>query len=143
MRPVHLMAFLITFSMAGTVSAQSIPKDIDVVAMQGRGTDAGRAAWERLSKAGTDAIVPLLDGMNTKDTAAANWLRTAFDAVIERELKNGGRSIDLNALLTFVKAPKNHGRARRLALEVVEKFQPGTSEKLNAGWLDDPEFRFD
>src|SRR5262249_25450930 len=33
--------------------------------------------------------------------------------------------------------------ARRLALETVERLRPGTTRRLLAGWLDDPEFRYD
>jgi hypothetical protein len=81
--------------------------------------------------------------MNTNDTAAANWLRTAFDALVEPELKAAGKGIDVQALLAFIQDAKKQGRARRLALEVVEKLQPGISAKLYAGWLDDPEFRYE
>src|SRR5207253_3303471 len=59
----------------------------------------------------------------------ANWLRTAFEPIVDRELKGGGTRIDADALLGFVRDATNHGRARRLALEVVEKLRPGTSEK--------------
>ena len=134
---------LVMSAVQASAGAQDVQKDIDLIAKQGRGTAVGRAAWDRLSQAGPAAILPLLNAMNTADTAAANWLRTAFDVIIERELNAGGKRLDAKALLRFVQDAKNHGRARRLALEVVEKTQPGTSEKLYAGWLEDPEFRFD
>ena len=134
---------LIVLAHAAGTSAQDVQNDIDLVVKQGRGTDAGRAAWERLSQSGPGAILRLLEGMNTPDTVAANWLRTAFDTIIERELKAGGKAIDRKSLLLFVHDAKKQGRARRLALEVVERLQPGTSEKLHAAWLDDPEFRYD
>jgi hypothetical protein len=124
-------------------SDNAIGKDIAALEKQGRGSAEGRAAWDRLSQAGPDALVPLLNAMCTGDTVLANWLRTAFDPIVERELKSGGKRIDADALLAFVRDARKQGRARRLALEVVEKLRPGISEKLYPGWLDDPEFRYE
>jgi hypothetical protein len=81
--------------------------------------------------------------MNTSDTVAANWLRTGFDRIVEAEMKNGGKALPVDALLAFAKDPSHTGRTRRLALEVVERRQPGTSARLFAGWLEDPEFRYE
>src|SRR5262249_42044173 len=54
-----------------------------------------------------------------------------------------GKGIDAGALLAFAKDPRKNGRARRLALEVVERLRPGTGARLYPGWLDDPEFRYE
>jgi hypothetical protein len=118
-------------------------KDIDLLVRQGRGTADGRAAWERLSDAGPDALLPLLEKMNTGDTVAANWLVTAFDRIAERALKDGGKGIDVAGLNGYVHDRAKQGRARRLALEVAETLRPGTRDKLYAGALDDPEFRYE
>ncbi|MGE3804963.1 MAG: hypothetical protein AB7K24_09855 [Gemmataceae bacterium] len=103
-----------------------------------------RAAWNKLVAAGPAALPVLLDGMDTADTVVANWFRTAFDRVVDTDLKqHKGKNLDLDTLLTFAKEPKHQGRVRRLALELVERFKPGTTAGLLPGWLDDPEFRFD
>src|SRR5262249_56695342 len=102
---------------------------------------AGRAAWERLAASSPDILPEMLAAMDTPDIVTANWLRTAFDRIVERELKTGGKKLDADKLLAFVKDAKRQGRARRLALEVVEKLRPGTSERLYQDWLDDPGFR--
>jgi hypothetical protein len=81
--------------------------------------------------------------MDTPDTVEANWLRTAFDRIVDQALKDGGKGIDIDTLLAFAKDPKRQGRARRLALELVERVQPGTSDRLIPAWLDDPEFRYE
>ncbi|MBM3992600.1 MAG: hypothetical protein FJ303_00360 [Planctomycetes bacterium] len=121
----------------------SVDADIAMVVKQGQGTEAGRAAWARLSQ-GEPAILPaLLEGMNTTDTVAANWLRLAFDQIAERELKAGGKRINPHKLQAFVKDAAKNGRARRLALDLLDRVQPGTSAKLVPDWLDDPEFRYD
>ena len=134
------LIFCLTVHAAGGTSLQ---QDIDLVVKQGRGTPEGRAAWDRLSEAKADALPALLEGMNTKDTVAANWLRLAVDRITERERKTGSKNIDLNKILAFVKDVSKEGRARRYALEIVEGLRPGTREKLVRTWEDDPEFRYD
>lgn len=124
-------------------AGSTLQKDIDIVIKQGRGTLEGRAAWDRLAGANVDALPVLLEGMNTRDTVAANWLRTAFDQVAERELKTGGKKIDVGKILVFVKNPGKVGRTRRFGLDLLERLKPGTSSQLFQDWLDDPEFRYD
>ncbi len=126
-----------------TRAGDALQKDIDAVIKQGQGSSAGRAAWDRLSSAKADALPAILEGMNTRDTVAANWLRTAFDQIADREIKAGGKNIDRAKILAFVKNPTKEGRARRFALDVVEGLQPGTRDALVPAWLDDPEFRFE
>jgi hypothetical protein len=81
--------------------------------------------------------------MDTPDTVAANWLRTAFDRIADEAIAREGKGIDADALLRFLRDPKRQGRVRRLALEVVEQLRPGTRASLLPGWLEDPEFRQD
>src|SRR5262245_41848596 len=75
--------------------------DIKAVASQGRGTAEGRAAWDKLVAAGPTILPQLLQAMNGADTVASNWLRTAFDAIVDREMQKGGKGINAGALLTF------------------------------------------
>jgi len=122
----------------------SLAKCIQVLARQGKGTPDGRAAWDKVVAKGPAALPLLLEAMQTKDTVAANWLRTAFDRIVALELQaNKGRKIDVDSMLQFAKDPKRLGRARRLALELVDRLKPGTSARLYPGWLDDPEFRYE
>jgi hypothetical protein len=137
------LVVLALFELAGGVGQGTWQRDIDLVARHGRTTAEGRAAWERLSQAGPDALLPLLEGMNTPHNVQANWLRTAFDRIVERELQSGGKRIDADALLGFARSPAKQGRARRLAVDLVDTLRPGTRDQLIAGWLDDPEFRFE
>jgi hypothetical protein len=128
---------------AATLAAQPADpfgKDVQLVVKQGRGTPEGRQAWERLAKADPEKLPVLLEAMDTSDVVALNWLRTAFDQILDR---SGGKGIDVDALLRFVQSTSHQGRSRRLALDLVERLRPGTSAKLYAGWLDDAEFRYE
>lgn len=119
-----------------------LQKDIQLLVKQGKGTPAGRAAWDRVVAGGPEVLPALLQAMDSPDTVAANWLRTAFDHIVDRERK-AGKKLDAEPLLAFAKDPKRQGRARRLALELVEQLRPGTQAKLFPDWLEDPEFRYE
>jgi hypothetical protein len=118
-------------------------KDLRATRAQGAGSPAARAAWDRLVRQGPAVLPRILEAMDTPDVVVANWLRTAFDRIAEPELARGGKQIDAAALLAFVRDAKHEGRARRLALDVVERLRPGTRARLVPGWLEDPEFRYD
>lgn len=132
------------FLIAGSLYTQDrFAADIEAVVKQGPGSSAGRAAWKRLAHADAQALVPILHGIEGRDTSADNWLRTAFDRILVRDLETNSKAIPVDALLAFAQAPKHSGRARRLALETVERFRPGVSATLYPGWLEDPEFRYE
>ncbi len=118
-------------------------RDIELVASQGLGTDQGRAAWKRLAQGRAELLPTLLQVMNSDDIVRCNWIRTAFERILEREKKARPEAIDVDALFIFAIDKENQGRARRFALSVVEQFRPGTTKKLLPNWVDDPEFRFD
>jgi hypothetical protein len=122
---------------------EALLRDIRGVAAQGAGSATARAAWEKLVGRGPAVLPRILEAMDTPDTVSANWLRSAFDHIVEVELKNGGQKIDVVALRGFVEDPRRQGRARRLALDVVERLKPGTRAALAPGWLEDPEFRYE
>jgi hypothetical protein len=125
-------------------SPANLLKDLTAAARQGTpAAPAARAAWDKLVACGPPALPSILSAMDTTDTVVANWLRTAFDRIIEEDRKAGAKGVDADKLLVFAKDAKRQGRARRLALEVVDRLRPGTSDRLIPGWLDDPEFRYD
>ena len=140
---IFLSALIVAVGTSAFAGGINIEKDIDSVVKQGRGSAEGRAAWDRLSQANADVLPALLEGMNTKDTVASNWLRTAFDRIVDRDLMAGGKSVDSAKILAYVKDSTKQGRARRFALDLLDRLTPGTSARLYPDWLDDPEFRFD
>jgi hypothetical protein len=139
-----LLVFLAAITASPAAGGKDAPaRDVETVVKQGRGTAAGRAAWERLAGGGPELLPRLLAAMDGADTVAANWLRTACDRILDRAWQNGGKQLDADALLAFARDSKHAGRARRLALDVVERLRPGTAKGLFRGWLEDPEFRHD
>jgi len=125
-------------------SPESLLKELTAASKKGTAASpAARAAWDKLVACGPTALPSILEAMDTTDTVVANWLRTAFERIIEADRKAGARGIDADKLLAFAQDPKRQGRARRLALEVVENLRPGTTKQLIDGWLSDPEFGYD
>jgi hypothetical protein len=120
-----------------------ILKSLKSAVEPGGNVRAARTAWDQLTARGPDALPQILQALDTPNTVLANWLRTSFDSIVEAELKKGGKKLDADALLAFVRNPKHQGRTRRLVLEVVDRIRPGSSGRLIPGFLNDPEFRPD
>jgi hypothetical protein len=138
-----LLAAIAALPAAADEDVVRLLKQIRAVGPEGSGSQEARVAWNRLIACGPAALTPLLEAMDTPDTVVANWLRTAFDRIADKAAGEGAMGIDTDALLRYIRDPKRQGRARRLALDVVERVRPGTRDGLLPGWTDDPEFRHD
>jgi hypothetical protein len=130
----------------GSAGANDVPTLIARVRLVGgeaaRAAEA-RAARDALARLGPDCIAALLDGMDTPDTVAANWLRSAFDEVVRRAMKADPASLPVGELRRFVLDANRQGRVRRLALDVLTALDPAAPATLIPPLLDDPEFRRD
>ncbi len=138
-----LLAAVAALPAAADDEVARLLKQVRAVGPEGAGSPEARAAWERLVARGPAVLPALLEAMDTPDTVAANWLRTAFDRIADEAAGKGGQGIDADALLRFARDAKRQGRARRLALDLVERLRPGTRAGLLRGRPDDPEFRHD
>jgi hypothetical protein len=110
---------------------------------QGRGSAEARAAWDKLVAHGPEVLPAVLAAMDVPEPAARNWLRSAFDHIADRELAAGGKAVPRDRLRAFAADVAGAGPARRTALDLLERLQPGTAAAFVAGRLDDPEFRFE
>src|SRR5262249_54580287 len=57
---------------------------IKAVRGKGEGNAEARRAWQELVRLGPDALLPTLAAMDSADTIASNWLRSATDAIAEK-----------------------------------------------------------
>jgi hypothetical protein len=101
-----------------------------------RNADAG-TAWRQIVDAGPEALLPILSALDTADATAANWLRTAVDAIAERELA-AGRPLPAAQLERFVRETAHAGGARRLAYEWLSRVDAQAPGRLLPGMLQDP-----
>jgi hypothetical protein len=116
---------------------------IEKVGPQAAGSAEARQARDRLLGHGTEILPQLLAAMDTKNVVAANWGRTVFEAIVDRELAKSEPQFPLDALRDYAADPKRQGRVRRRALALVDRLDPEFRGKLIPTLLDDPEFRAD
>jgi hypothetical protein len=103
---------------------------------------AAQKAVDELVAGGTKSLLAILSAIPADDVVKANWLRTAFNRIVEDAIRSKS-PMPTEELLAFVSDKTKSGRSRRLALETVEKVIPGTSENLIDAGLNDPEFGAD
>ncbi len=128
-------------ALPGSVSADLNTKAlIDLILTVGREGEGNRkasAAWRELTQLGPDALFQILPAFDQADPVAANWLRSAVDAIAERELTNG-RPLSVAKLEAFARETKHNGSGRRLAYEWLVKMDPAAPARLLPKMLDDP-----
>lgn len=79
--------------------------------------------------------------MDTTNPVAANWYRTIFEEVVARERSAGETDWPLQFLKQYVSHPERQGKARRLALNLIDDLEPGFRKQWLATRLTDHEFR--
>lgn len=104
---------------------------------EGQGNPAAAQAWQKLSQADAGAILPILSAMDGAGPLAGNWLRSAVEVIVERELA-AGRPLPMGELKAFLLDTRQSPRARRLAFDLLAKVDPETAGKLVPGMLNDP-----
>lgn len=112
-------------------------KAIRVVKKEGDGNGDAAKAWAAVVSAGADALIPTLTAFDDCTATAANWLRTAADAIAENEL-TAKRKLNETALTAFVTDAKRHPEAREIAFAWLGKQNPTAANDLLPKFLDDP-----
>jgi hypothetical protein len=110
---------------------------IKAVRKEGAGNRDAARAWKDLVALGPDALPATLAALDDADPVAANWLRTAVDAIAERE-RETGRPLPAARLEAFVRDQQHAGPARRLAYEWLVTADPTAPSRLLPGMLHDP-----
>jgi hypothetical protein len=108
------------------------------------GAAPARTAQSQLVSGGAANLVPVLQGFQGSSPLASNYLRNAFEAIAQNELK-AGRTLPDAELLAFIRKTDESPTARRLAYEWLLKQQPELESTLIPQMLTDPspEFRRD
>ncbi len=112
-------------------------KTLHAVGPQGAGHVEAARAWQQLAQADAAQLPAILAGLDGAGPLAANWIRTAVDAIAERQLQQG-RPLPAADLEKFVRDRRHAPRARRLAYEWLLRADPAAKDRLIPGMLDDP-----
>lgn len=110
---------------------------IRAVKKEGDGNAAAAKGWNVAVAAGADALIPTLTAFDGVTPTAANWLRTAADAIAENELA-AKRKLDEAALTKFLTDTARHPDAREIAFAWLGKQNPTAANELLPKFLNDP-----
>lgn len=122
-------------ALAGDV--QAALDALRAVGPKGAGHAAAAQAWQRLATLDAAQLPAMLAALDGANPLAANWIRTAVDAVAERALA-AGKVLPEAELEQFILDRRHAPRGRRLAYELLCRTAPDAQERLLAGMLDDP-----
>lgn len=131
-----LLAFASGSPAADPPAVADALKAITAVAKEGAGNPAAAVAWKAVVAAGGDALVPTLTAFDAATPTAANWLRSAVDAIAENEAK-AGRKLP-PGVWAFITDTKRNPAARRIAFELARAEDKPAAEKLLPGLINDP-----
>lgn len=141
MRLLRWIGLLLVYaSVHGTVVGQEtsgLLAKIKAVGAEGAGNVEAGKAWAVLVKQGPDVLIDLLTALDDASPRAANWLRSAVDAVAERTV-SAGKPLPAGKLEAFVRDTKHSGSGRRLAYEWLVRVDASAPERLLPGMLNDP-----
>ena len=109
---------------------------IKSVKKEGKGNDDAGPAWKTVVSKGGAALIPTLEAFDETNRIAANWLRTAVDAIAESEI-SAGRKLPADKLEAFALNPKLAPSARRKAYELLVAQDTDAKARLLPRFLDD------
>ena len=103
--PRTVWPFVVQFLFAVPCANGADPLDpllarIKSVGREGAGNAEAASAWRELARQGAEELPTILAALDDADATAANWLRSAVDAIAEREL-TAGRSLPAAKLESF------------------------------------------
>ncbi len=139
-----LVVALLLIRSACAVEVDGLLKTLQAVGPEAAGNAAAAAAWKELAQAEAAQLPAILAGLDRANPLAANWIRSATEAVAERAMRNR-RRLPLAELEKFLADRRHAAGARRLAYEWIVQVEPAKSKPLLAGMLDDPslDLRYD
>src|SRR5262245_14859182 len=107
--PGLLMIAPRVFSAPAESSIEASIQAIRAVGPEGQGNAQASQAWGRWSQAKAAELPRLLAGMDGANDLALNWLRSAVEAIAERELQ-AGRSLPLAVLSEYLLDTRHNPR---------------------------------
>ena len=138
LRRVQVVFWLVTVCtpQAGAAELGPLLEKLLAVGPKAAGTHEAARAWEQVVRVDAGPLPVVLAAMDRAGPLAANWIRTAADAIAERQLRRGGK-LPAAELERFVLDRRHAPRARRVAYEWLVRVDPTAEERLIPGMLHD------
>jgi len=133
-------SLLLVLGMLSTLPGAEISHLIKAVQQLGneaQGNAEAARAWKQLAARPVTDLPEILAGLDDANDLAANYLRGVVEVIADRELKQKGK-LPVDKLEAFLTDTRHNPRARRLAFELIARVDPGSSERLIPGMLNDP-----
>src|SRR5262249_1063094 len=108
MRALVTIGFFFVSLRASAADLASIHSQIKDVGPDAKNAASAAKAWADLKAQPISAVVPTLKAFDGASPLAVNWLRSAIDAIVEREVK-AGRNLDVDELMKYLKDVKHSG----------------------------------
>jgi len=142
MRSPNIIILFLATTLWASAQAESDPyaeaiSAIKAVQNEGAGNEEASVAWKLLVQNDASMVVTLLESMSNTSGLASNWLISAAQTIVDRELANKS-DLPLASIGAFLMDTRQAPRARRWAFEVVQRVDPDTASKLVPGMLNDP-----
>jgi len=131
------LAAAVAAARARAVEIQPLLKTLTEVGPKGAGNSRASQAWAQLARSDAAQLPAMLAALDSAQPLAANWIRSAVDAVAERQVRAGGK-LPLAELERFLLDTSHDSRARRLAYEWLVRVDPTAPDRLVPGMLNDP-----
>jgi hypothetical protein len=125
-----------------TVSA--LLSTLKAVGPQNGGQREAKQAWRALAAVDARQLPAVLAGLDDASPLAANWIRSAVDAIVEgaevkrASLPGQATALPRAELERFMFDTTHAPRARRLAYEILLRGEPGLADQVLPKMLDDP-----
>jgi hypothetical protein len=131
------MILVVAASTVPAAELAALYKQIREVGPNGANSAPAATAWRELRAQPASAILPTLIAMDGASPLASNWLRSAIDAIVERETK-AKKPLPVADLEAFLKDQKHSNIGRRLAFELICQADPAAKARLLPSFMDDP-----
>lgn len=136
----HFLSLMVVLGLHVSAGAaaeiDALITQIKAVGKEGQGNVEAAKAWRELVKEGPAVVTQLLAGLDDASPIAANWLRSAVDAIADKAHAAG--KLPAGPLEAFVKDTRHSGAGRRLAFEWLVKVEPSARGRLLSTMLNDP-----
>ena len=135
-----ILCILAGFACANAASADDVARGIEVllaVGPEGKGHREAQAAWRTVSTAPAGSLPELLAALDKASPLAANWIRSAVETIADKVPADEQKPVAAQ-LEKFVTEVSHVPTARRLAYDILVRFDATAADRLMPGFLSDP-----